>query len=142
MVNSKASNKINNNFRKFITSSGKLVVAGKNAEQNEQVIRQAEANEIVLHTKSPGSPFCNIKAESKKASMKDIREAAVFCAAFSQAWKKARKKKDIEVHAFLGKDIYKDRDMKIGTFGVKKFKKIIIKKEEIEKLEKKNLMGE
>lgn len=124
--------KAKSNFRKFYTSNKKFVLAGKNAEQNEQIILQAKPNEIILHTKAAGSPFVNIKG---KATIKDVKEAAVFCAKYSQAWKKAKKKKDIEVHYFLGKNIYKEKDMKLGTFGVKKFKKIIVKKKDIESLE-------
>jgi len=119
------------NFRQAFTTSGKLLVAGKNAEQNEELVKQIEKDEVVLHTKAPGSPFVNIKG---KASKEDIQEAAIFCAKYSQVWKKAKTKpKKIEVHVFRGRDIYKQKDMKTGTFGVKKFKKIIVKKEEIEK---------
>lgn len=118
------------NFRKAITSSGKLMLAGKNAEQNEELVKQAGKNEIVLHTKAAGSPFVNIKG---KATKKDIKEAAIFCARYSRDWKKNHK--DVEVHYFKGKDIFKEKGMKTGTFGVKKFKTIIIKKEELEKLE-------
>jgi len=120
------------NFREFITSSGKQVLAGRDAETNEKLIEQAGKNEIVLHTAKPGSPFVNIKG---KAGKQDIREAAIFCAKYSQAWKKAKTKRDIEVHIFSGRDIYKIKGMKLGTFGVKKHKKINVKKEEIEKLE-------
>jgi predicted ribosome quality control (RQC) complex YloA/Tae2 family protein len=115
------------NFRKFKTTSKKFVLAGKNAEQNEQLIKQAKSNEIVLHTKAAGSPFTNIKG---KATKKDIREAAIFCAKYSKDWKK--NKKNVEVHYFLGKNIFKEKGMKTGTFGVKKLKKIILKKKEIE----------
>ncbi len=118
------------NFRKALTSSGKIMLAGKNAEQNEQVIKQCEDWEIVLHTKEKGSAFVNIKG---KASKEDIKESAVFCAKYSQAWKKAKKKPEkVEVHYFLGKDIFKVKGMKLGTFGVKKLKKVIVKKGEIE----------
>lgn len=117
-------------FREAFTSSGKLMLGGKNAEQNEQVVEQAGKNEIVLHTKAAGSPFINIKG---KASKKDIKEAAIFCARYSRDWKKNHK--DVEVHYFKGEDIFKEKGMKIGTFGVRKFKKIIVKKEELEKLE-------
>jgi len=116
------------NFRKFMTSSGKAVLAGKNAEQNEKVIEQARADEIVLHTAETGSPFCNIKG---KAGKEDIHEAAVFCARYSRDWKK--NKKDVIVHCFKACNIYKRKDMKTGTFGVKKFKEIKVKKGEIEK---------
>lgn len=122
------------NFRKFTTTSGKKVLAGKNEENNEDLIEQVKSSEIVLHTALPGSPFVNIKG---KAGKKDIKEAAIFCAKFSQAWKKARTKKDIEVHYFLGKNIYKDKTMKTGTFGVKKPKKILVTKRDIEEFETK-----
>jgi len=118
------------NFRKALTGSGKEMLAGKNAKQNEEVIKQVDEDEIVLHTQMPGSPFVNIKGNADK---EDIKEAAVFCAKYSQAWKKSKKKPEkIEVHVFLGKDIFKIKSMKTGTFGVKKLKKIIVKKEEIE----------
>jgi len=119
-------------FRWFFTSSGKLVIGGKNAEQNEQVIKQTKPKEIVLHTKAAGSPFCNIKG---KADKKDIKEAAVFCAKYSREWKKAKEKKSVEIHYFKKKDIFKKEDMKTGTFGVKKFKAIKVNKEDIEKIE-------
>ena len=118
------------NFRKFKTTGGKLVLAGKDAETNEELIKQVKPTEIVLHTATPGSPFVNIK---DKANKKDIHEAAIFCAKYSRAWKKSKiKPKEIEVHYFLGKNIFKSKGMKLGTFGVKKFKKIIVKKSEIE----------
>ena len=115
-------------FRKFTTSSGKLVIAGKSAEQNEEVIKFAEPEELVLHTKLPGSPFCIIKG---KATPADIKETAVFCARFSKAWK--HNKADIEIHIFRGKDIFKEKGMKTGTFGVKKAKKILARKGSVEK---------
>src|SRR3989344_2203112 len=109
-------------FREFKTSSGKKVLSGKDAGSNEEIIKQVQDNEIVLHTASPGSPFVNIK--SAKPTTSDIKEAALFCAKYSQAWKKVKVKKDIEIHVFKGKDVYKSKEMKLGTFGVKKHKKI------------------
>jgi predicted ribosome quality control (RQC) complex YloA/Tae2 family protein len=117
-------------FRKFETSTGKLVLGGRNAENNEALISQVKKDEIVLHTKSPGSPFCNIKG---KASKDDIYEAAVFCARYSQDWRDNHR--DVEIHVFVGKDVHKEKDMKLGTFGVNKFKIIVAKKADIEKFE-------
>lgn len=126
-------NSINKKFRQFFTSSGKLVLAGKSAEQNEKLVEQAGKGEMVLHTAMPGSPFANIKADYKELSKKDIRETAVFTARYSHDWRD--NKKDVKVHYFLGKDIYKDKKMKAGTFGIRKFKEIIIKKQEIKMFE-------
>lgn len=107
------------------------MLAGKNASSNEELISQVRKDEFVLHTEAPGSPFVNIKANFKEVKKEDLKEGAIFCARYSQAWKKARIKKDVEVHVFLGKDIFKLNDMKTGTFGVRKHKAIIVKKEEI-----------
>ncbi len=116
------------NFRKLITKNGTIVLAGRNDESNESLVAQAGKDEDVFHTKEAGSPFVNIKGEAK---IGDTKEAAIFCAKYSRDWKK--NKKDVEVHKFFGKDIHKESGMKAGTFSVKKFKVIKIKKVEIEK---------
>lgn len=123
-------------FRKFQTSSGKQVLAGKSAENNEELVAQIQENEIVLHTKLPGSPFCNIKADENKVSKKDLKESAVFCAKYSQDWRDNHG--PVIVHYFLGEDIYKLKSMKSGTFGVKNTKEIAIKKQEILEFIQKN----
>ena len=115
-------------FREMTTSSGKLVLAGKSAKSNEKLIKQIEKDEIVLHTAAPGSPFVNIK---KRSNVKDRKEAAIFCARYSQDWRE--NKKDVIVHQFKGKDIYKNKLMKTGTFGVRRKKLIKVKKSDIEK---------
>ncbi len=115
------------NFRKLITENGTLILAGKNDESNESLIAQVEKDEEIFHTKEAGSPFVNIKG---KAKIGDIKTAALFCAKFSRDWKKNGK--GIEIHRFKGKDIYKKKGMKVGTFGVRKFKIIKLKKKDIE----------
>lgn len=119
-------------FREMITNSGKLVLAGKNAKNNEELISQVGDDEIVLHTSASGSPFVNIKG---KANRKDIKEAAIFCARYSQDWRD--NKRDVKVEKFKGKDIYKEKGMKLGTYGVMKFKLIKVKKKDIEKFGRK-----
>src|SRR3989344_6024896 len=104
------------NFRKFTSENGTLILAGKNDESNEALISQVGENEEVFHTKGAGSPFVNIKGEAKKS---DVKIAAIICARFSRDWKK--NKGDVEVHHFKGKDIYKEKGMPLGTFGVKKY---------------------
>ena len=109
-------------FRKFETPSGAIVLAGKSAENNEELIKQIGQKEIVLHTAEPGSSFINI-----------VWSGAV-CAKYSQDWRD--NKKDVIVHIFRGKDIYKDKKMKTGTFGVKRYEIMKVKKEDIIKFEK------
>lgn len=119
------------NFRRFVTKQGTEVLAGRNDGNNERLVEQSGKDEEVFHTKEAGSPFVNIKGKPKRG---DLKEAAVFCARFSRDWK--TNKKDVEVHRFKGKDIYKRKGMKTGTFGVRNFKIMKIKKKEIEAFEK------
>ncbi len=120
-------------FREFILSSGVKILAGKDAKTNEELIEQVEDDELVLHSAKPGSPFVNIK--TKKPTKFDIKDAAIFCALKSQDWRD--NKEDVDIHYFLGKDIYKKKDMKLGMFGVRKFENIKIKAIEIETLQRK-----
>jgi len=77
------------NFRKFITKQGTVILAGKNDENNEELIKQARDSEEVFHTEHPGSPFVNIKGKPKRG---DLKAAAIFCARYSRDWKKKQKR--------------------------------------------------
>lgn len=121
------------NFREFTTTSGKKVLAGKSAEQNEKLVSQfLGKNNLMFHTEKPGSPFCIVLDD--KFSQKDANEIAIFCAYKSKDWRD--NKQDVNVHYFLGSDVYKWKRMPIGTFGVKKFKNIKVKKRHIERFDK------
>ena len=120
------------NFRKYMTKSGKFVLAGKDSGQNEDLIgNNLNKDDLVFHTASSGSPFCVVKGDINND---DLKEIALFCARYSREWKKSKYKKDVLVHYFKGKDIYKEKGMKKGTFGVRKFRVINTKKEDIERL--------
>ena len=99
-------------YRWFFTSSGKLVIGGKSAEQNEEIMSQVEKDDVIMHTSMPGSPFCIIKTPNKK----DIEEVAIFTACFSHEWKKMKLKS--EIHIFKGEQVIKNKSMKKGTFGI------------------------
>jgi predicted ribosome quality control (RQC) complex YloA/Tae2 family protein len=115
------------NYREYETSKGTKVIAGKTAEQNEKLVRKfIRKSNIIMHTAKPGSPFSVLLGKIKKG---DLKEVAIFTARYSRDWKK--NKGNVEVHVFRGKDIFKGKGMKIGTFGIKKFKKIKVKKEDI-----------
>ena len=62
-------------YRWFYTSSGNLVVGGKNAEQNDGLLtamKKMSKDYWVMHTSSPGSPFSIIICDPKKVSKADI----------------------------------------------------------------------
>jgi len=111
------------NYRWFFTSEGNLVIGGKSDEQNEVVIRNfMKPDYTIMHTSLPGSGFMIIQSDNP--SKKDLDETAVFCACFSQQWKEVNSKQKIDVDVFKGEQIYKNKSMKIGTFGVKGEKQV------------------
>ena len=121
------------NFREFETSSGAKIILGKNAEQNDELMKKFKGKKnTILHTVAPGSPFCVIK-EPLISSAEDIATSGAFCAKYSQDWRDH--KKNVKISIFTGKDVYKDKDMETGTWGVKKAKTKTIKKEIIEKVD-------
>jgi hypothetical protein len=102
-------------YRWFFTSLGKLVVGGKSAEQNEDIMKKrldTQDNFVVMHTSSPGSPFTLIKNPSKQ----DLDEMAIFTACFSQQWKQGNSEAEVDI--FTTEQISKNQKMKTGTFGV------------------------
>ena len=117
-------------FREWFTSSGARVLGGRSAANNEVLIEQVGKAETVLHTAKPGSPFVNIKKGNP--TKQDVYDAALFCAKYSQDWRDS--KKAVKVHVFKGRDVYKDKGMKVGTFGVRKFKEVVEKKIDMEKI--------
>jgi hypothetical protein len=125
----KNANRDYENYRWFFTSSGVLVVGGKSDEQNEVAMKHFFKPEYtILHTSAPGSPFMILQSGSP--SKKDVEEAAIFCACFSQQWKKSLNKK-IDVDVFKGNQLYKNKSMKTGTFGVKGEKQVLKVKPEL-----------
>ncbi len=76
-------------YRWFRTSEDFLVVAGKNASQNEELIKKkTEEDDVILHAEVQGSPFTVIKTDDSDVTPLAIREASEFCASFSKAWTK------------------------------------------------------
>jgi len=76
-------------FRWFISSDDFLVVAGKDAQTNEKLIRKhMKKYDLVFHTDITGSPFVLIKnPDNKEIPEETIKEAAEFCGSYSKAWK-------------------------------------------------------
>jgi hypothetical protein len=119
------------NYRWFYTSDGKLVVGGKSDEQNELVLKHfLKPSYTVMHTSKPGSGFMII--QDNEPSQKDLDECAVFCGCFSKQWKNLKNASSkIDIDVFNGKDVYKEKGMKTGTFGVKNKEKTVKIKPEL-----------
>ncbi|MEK6872366.1 MAG: NFACT RNA binding domain-containing protein [Nanoarchaeota archaeon] len=113
-------------YRWFFTSSGTLVVGGKSDEQNEIVFNHfLKKGYYVMHTSSPGSPFMIIQSDNPTSE--DKEETAIFCACFSKQWKRLKNEKEkVAVDIFRAEQLYKNRLMKKGSFGVNGEKKTIV----------------
>lgn len=122
-------------FREFELSSGTQIFLGKNAENNDELMKEFKDKEnMILHTIKPGSPFCVI--EKLMPNKDEIKEAGIICAAKSQDWRD--NKTDINLHLFSGKEIKKPVFAKTGTWKITSKPKVIkVKKADIINWEKK-----
>lgn len=102
-----------------MTSKKTLVVGGKNAEQNDVLLKEIHAtgsDYYVMHTSLPGSPFSVILRDPTKLSDAELHECAVFTACFSQAWKARASKARVDI--FRTHQLFKDPSMKQGSWRV------------------------
>lgn len=107
-------------YRWFCTASGKTVIGGKSAVQNEQLLRTivtSKQDYLVMHTSEPGSPFSVILADGEKITAADKEECAIFTACFSRAWRAGKTNAAVDI--FSSSQLYKEKTMSVGTWGVK-----------------------
>ncbi len=75
-------------FRWFISSEGCLVVGGRDASQNDSLVKKyLEPADIVVHADVHGAPFVIIKVDKGTLGEPTIEEAAQFAVSYSSAWK-------------------------------------------------------
>ncbi len=75
------------NFYWSFTSEGKLIIGGKNQEQNELIFaKYFEAKDLFFHADIIGGSVTILK-KGKEASPQELLEASQFSACFSKAWK-------------------------------------------------------
>jgi len=84
----RAAKKWHEQFRHFTTTDGFLVVAGKNAQENETLFRKyLKKGDLAFHADIQGAGLIVIRAYGKQISPEARREAAEFAAVHSKAWK-------------------------------------------------------
>jgi len=72
----------------FRSSDGFLVVAGRDASQNESLVRRyLEDRDMFFHADVVGAAAVIVKCEGKEVPRTTIEEAAQFAACYSKAWK-------------------------------------------------------
>ncbi len=85
-------------FRWFYTSTGYLVVGGRNADQNETLVKKyLSKHDRFFHTEARGGPITILKASGPSEPAEPIeltaetrREAAQFAVSYSSIWKEGR----------------------------------------------------
>ena len=74
-------------YRWFYTSGGKLVVAGRDAKQNDMLVgKTMTENDLFFHADIQGAP-ATILVGGKTATEQEKKEAAQFAGSHSSAWK-------------------------------------------------------
>jgi predicted ribosome quality control (RQC) complex YloA/Tae2 family protein len=75
-------------FRWFITSSNLLVLGGRDAVSNQQLVRKhLGEDDIFFHADITGAPTVILKTEGKLPSEEDLVETAIFAVSHSRAWR-------------------------------------------------------
>jgi len=85
-------------FRWFHTSTGYLVIGGRNADQNEELVKKyMSKHDRFFHTQAHGGPVTILKASGPSESAEPVdfaeetlREAAQFAVSYSSDWKDGR----------------------------------------------------
>ena len=80
----------------IITRNGLLAIGGRDASQNESVVRRyLEDEDIFMHAEVQGAPAVVLKLNGKEPSEEDLRDAACLTACYSKAWKDGRASVDV-----------------------------------------------
>lgn len=85
-------------FRWYRTSDGFLVIGGRDADQNEELVKKyLEPGDRFLHTQAHGGPVTILKGSDPSESGHDVtipeqaeQEAATFAVSYSTVWKDGR----------------------------------------------------
>lgn len=75
-------------YRWFISSDGMLVIGGRDAKTNQEVVeKHMEPGDRYLHADIVGAPHVVIKTAGREVSGATLKEAAEFAAMHSRAWR-------------------------------------------------------
>ena len=73
-------------YKWFITSSGKMVISGRDAHTNDNIVRKHLKDEdVYVHADIHGAPSVILK-KGKEATPEDLRESCIYALAQSKAW--------------------------------------------------------
>ena len=115
----KVSKKWFERYRWFVSSNGLVCIAGKNARNNETIVkRYTRPQDFVMHVDIHGSPFVIIRNDQKFEVIpaETIYEAAEFAAAYSKAWD--QKVASISVYYIKPEQVVKEPGLPLGSFMI------------------------
>ena len=104
-------------YHYFFTSGEKLVICGKSAEQNEEIVKKHfDSNDLFFHADVIGGSVAILK-DGKKAELKEKLEAAQFSLSYSKLWKEGAAKGNAYCLTKEGvKKSYKGSKAGLGSF--------------------------
>ncbi|PIU21793.1 MAG: hypothetical protein COT15_00555, partial [Candidatus Diapherotrites archaeon CG08_land_8_20_14_0_20_34_12] len=74
-------------FHWFFSSTGFLVLAGRDMKSNELLVKKyMKPKDVYFHAEIQGAAHCIIKTEGNEVDEITKKEAAIFAANFSKAW--------------------------------------------------------
>ena len=107
-------------FHSAFTSEGKLMIGGRNAQQNDMAFsKYMEDNDLFFHADIQGASVVILK-DGLSASEQEMKEAAQFAASFSKAW--ANGNASVDVYAVEKKQLSKHATggfVPTGAFAIK-----------------------
>ena len=93
-------------FHWFYSSENKLVLAGRDANSNEDLIKNyMKSGDLYFHADIHGSPHCIIKTQKNFATSEEKEQAAIFVGSFSKAWD--AKISSLDVYSVLPEQVSK-----------------------------------
>ena len=116
-------------FRWYRTRDGFLVIGGRDADQNEALVKKyLEPGDRFLHTQARGGPVTILKAAGPSESGADVtipeqaeREAAQFAVSYSSIWKDGRYAGDVYAvdHDQVSKTPESGEFLEKGAFAIR-----------------------
>lgn len=75
-------------YRWFYTSDGFLVIGGRDADQNEELVKKyMEKSDVFFHAQAFGAPITIVKTGGRDVTPAALAEAAQFAVSYSSVWK-------------------------------------------------------
>ena len=99
----------------FFTSKKHLMcIAGRNAEENETLLRTCTENDLLFHANIHGGSVVVLK-DGLDADIEDKLDAACYAGCYSKGW--VNNYSAIDVYAFKKEQVYKE-SQKTGSFNI------------------------